>query len=158
MNRISGGYRWRPWNWFGYFGNRLGHLLGILFQGQICLGNDSYAPFFAIYNGNPPDLMFLHQLFTVVDVLSFPAGDRIKAEEAVDLGIRRIKAFRHDAATQVAIGDHTQQLARGLVHDHRNRPNILVSQDFCNFLGAIFRRATYRVRSHEFTYFHNLPP
>src|SRR5260370_23543288 len=57
MNRISGRHRWRLRNWFRYFGNRLRHLLRVLFQGQIRLGNNSYTSFFAIYNGNPPDLM-----------------------------------------------------------------------------------------------------
>ena len=66
------------------------------------------------------DLMLLHQAFTLIDVLTIPAGRRIVGYELLNPCGFRIQAVRQHATAKIAIGDHANQRARLMIDYNRN--------------------------------------
>jgi hypothetical protein len=65
---------------------RLGHfpegimdlLCPLDMQGQISLGNDPHAATMFINHDNAPDLMLLHELLTVLDIVLWTTGKEMR--------------------------------------------------------------------------------
>jgi hypothetical protein len=136
------------------FRNRPGNSLGLIVQCQISLRHNADHATVAINDWDATDLMVLHQPFTTLDVLAIATGNWICADEFLDGRRLWIQAIGNDRATEVAVGDHSNQLPRLPVGDYRYRTNIAMTHDPRNGLSAVIRRTTGWIRAHYVSNFH----
>src|SRR5262249_56524037 len=116
----SGGFRWP-----GDCGNGPGSLLGRLLENQVSLGNDSDHGAVTIDDRNAPDFVFLHCAFAVLQIFTVAAGYGVGADEFFNRRALRIQAAGNDRATEIAVGDDADELARLLIDDYGNRANVI---------------------------------
>jgi len=77
---------------FGDLRNGFRKSLWFAFQRQVGLRHDSDNVVLPVDDRNSPDLMFLHYLLALVDVLSVTTGDRVSCNELLDRGCLGIEA------------------------------------------------------------------
>ena len=92
------------------FCNRLRYSFRLVLQGQISLSNDSDDALLSVNDRHAPDLMFLHQALTILDVFSFAASDRIQRHELLNRDTLRIQAVGDYRTAQVPVCDHPDEL------------------------------------------------
>src|SRR5262249_6462260 len=103
----------------GNFGHRPGYVFRLIFQRQVSQRHDAdHSPIF-IHNGYAPDLVLLHQALAIIHVLALAAHSRIQADKFLDGSSLRIKSIGHHRATQISIGDDSDELARLVVGHHQ---------------------------------------
>src|SRR5215472_2002391 len=112
------------------FSYRLRNPFRFVLKRQIGLGDHPNDAVFGIYDGNSPDLMFLHQALASLDILALAAANRRQADHLLDRRGLWIHALRNDRATQIAICDYAHLVLRLLVRYHRHGTDVAIAQDF----------------------------
>ncbi len=125
-------------------------------QGQVSLRDDADDTVIGVHDGNPPDLMLLHQSLTVFDILAIAARDWIQADEFFDGRSLGIQSVGDNRTAEIAIGNHANEFPGLLIGNDWNRADVSVSHHHGDALRAIVWSATGWVLAHYFSNFHDL--